>query len=67
VPRVVREADDRALGDRGSGGGRRLRKAFKELETRIKLLIELPIASLDQLTLNEKLRAIGREPSRTID
>ena len=54
-------------GDRGSGGGRRLRKAFKELETRIKLLIELPIASLDQLTLNEKLRAIGREPSPTID
>ena len=42
------------------------RKAFKELETRIKLLVELPIASLDQLTLKEKLGAIGREPSLTI-
>ena len=36
------------------------RKAFKELETRIKLLVELPIASLDRMQLNEALSAIGR-------
>jgi arsenate reductase len=36
------------------------RKALKELETRIKLFAELPIASLDQLTLREQLRAIGQ-------
>jgi arsenate reductase (thioredoxin) len=41
------------------------RKAFKELETRIKLFLAVPIASLDQMTLKEKLRAIGREPSPT--
>lgn len=41
------------------------RKAFRELEARIKLFIQLPIGSLDQLALKEKLRAIGREPSTT--
>jgi protein-tyrosine-phosphatase len=35
------------------------RKALKELESRIKLFVQLPIASLDQMTLREKLRAIG--------
>jgi protein-tyrosine-phosphatase len=39
------------------------RKALKELETRIKLFTQLPIASLDQLTLREKLRAIGKPPA----
>jgi arsenate reductase len=41
------------------------RKALKELETRIKLFTELPIASLDQMTLREKLRAIGHQPAAT--
>jgi arsenate reductase (thioredoxin) len=41
------------------------RKALKELETRIKLFAELPIASLDQMTLREKLRAIGQQPTAT--
>ena len=41
------------------------RKALKELETRIKLFVQLPIASLDQMTLCEKLRAIGQQPSTT--
>ena len=41
------------------------RKALKELETRIKLFTQLPIASLDQLTLREKLRAIGKPPATT--
>jgi arsenate reductase len=39
------------------------RKAFKELETRIKLFTQLPIASLDQMALREKLRAIGQQPT----
>jgi protein-tyrosine-phosphatase len=39
------------------------RKALEELETRIKLFVQLPIASLDQMTLREKLRAIGRQPN----
>jgi arsenate reductase (thioredoxin) len=36
------------------------RKAFKELETRIKLLMDLPLASLDRMTLQGTLRAIGK-------
>jgi arsenate reductase len=36
------------------------RKAFKELETRIKLLTSLPINSLDRMTLQSKLREIGK-------
>src|SRR5580658_8452669 len=39
------------------------RKALKKLETRIKLFVQLPIASLDQMTLREKLRAIGHRPA----
>jgi protein-tyrosine-phosphatase len=38
------------------------RKAFKELETRIKLFANLPFASLDQVMLQERLRAIGKQP-----
>ena len=41
------------------------RKAFKELETRIKFFTQLPIASLDPMTLREKLRAIGQPPTAT--
>ena len=41
------------------------RKALKELETRIKLFTGLPIASLDQMTLREKLREIGQQPTAT--
>jgi arsenate reductase len=36
------------------------RKALKELETRIKLFTSLPIDSLDGMTLQAKLRAIGK-------
>jgi protein-tyrosine-phosphatase len=39
------------------------RMAFEQLETRIKLLLELPIASLDPRSLREKLRAIGQTPT----
>jgi arsenate reductase (thioredoxin) len=41
------------------------RKALKELETRIKLFVQLPIAALDQMTLRERLRAIGQHPTTT--
>jgi arsenate reductase len=41
------------------------RKAFKELETRIKLFTSLPIASLDSLTLKAKLREIGNSEGAT--
>ena len=37
------------------------RRALKELESRIKLLVELPIASLDRMKLRESLRAIGKQ------
>jgi arsenate reductase len=39
------------------------RKAFKELETRIKLFTSLPIGSLDGMTLQSKLRDIGKTPT----
>jgi arsenate reductase (thioredoxin) len=36
------------------------RKALKELETRIKLFTNLPIDSLDRMTLQSRLREIGK-------
>ena len=39
------------------------RKAFKELETRIKLFTSLPIRSLDSMTLQSELREIGKTPT----
>ena len=36
------------------------RKAFRELENRIKIFTSLPIRSLDKLKLQERLDAIGR-------
>lgn len=41
------------------------RKAFKELEIRIKLFTSLPIASLDSMTLKAKLREIGNSEGAT--
>ena len=41
------------------------RKAFKELETRIKLFTSLPIESLDSMTLKAKLREIGNREGAT--
>jgi len=43
------------------------RKAIKELESRIKLFLALPFASLDTLTLSEKLRSIGNSSAPTAD
>jgi len=39
------------------------RQAFRAMETRIKLFLSLPIASLDQLRLKERLDAIGKTPA----
>lgn len=36
------------------------RKALKELENRIKLFINLPVASLDKITLQRQIEAIGK-------
>src|ERR1700722_5213019 len=41
------------------------RKAFKELETRIKLFVALPIESLDAPTLQAKIRDIGKSSTAT--
>jgi protein-tyrosine-phosphatase len=38
------------------------RRAFRELENRIRIFVSLPIASLDRLTLQAKLEEIGRTP-----
>jgi len=39
-----------------------LRKALRELESRIQLFVQLPISSLDHLKLKEKLKEIGQVP-----
>ena len=41
------------------------RQAFRAMETRIKLFLSLPLASLDQLRLKERLDAIGKTPTVT--
>jgi arsenate reductase (thioredoxin) len=41
------------------------RKALKQLETRIKLFTSLPIGSLDSMTLQAKLREIGKSSGDT--
>jgi arsenate reductase len=47
----------------GNAKASAFRTAFEELKTRIKLLVALPIASLDHMTLKERLGAIGRQES----
>src|SRR5450432_3743843 len=39
------------------------RQAFRELETRIKLLMSLPVDSLDRMALHARLRDIGKSSS----
>jgi arsenate reductase (thioredoxin) len=58
-------ADPAAVQGSDSDKAFAFRKALKDLETRIKLFAELPIASLDQMTLREKLRAIGQQSTAT--
>ena len=39
------------------------REAFRSMETRIKLFLSLPLASIDRMRLKERLDAIGRAPN----
>jgi arsenate reductase (thioredoxin) len=41
------------------------REALRSLETRIKLFLNLPLASLDRMRLKEKLDSIGHTPTET--
>ena len=54
-------ADPAAAGGTDAEKAFAFRSALKELEGRIKLLIDLPIASLDRMKLQESLRAIGKQ------
>ncbi len=36
------------------------RNAFRELQNRVSIFVNLPLASLDKLSLKEKLEEIGR-------
>ena len=38
------------------------RLAFKAMETRIKLFLSLPIASIDKMSLQGRMDAIGKTP-----
>ncbi len=56
-------ADPAAVEGSDVDKGFAFRQALKEMETRIKLFVALPIESLDPQTLREKLRAIGHLPA----
>ncbi len=43
------------------------REAFRLMETRIKLYLSLPLASIDRMRLKERLDAIGRTPNPSTD
>jgi len=43
------------------------REAFRLMETRIKLFLSLPLASIDRMRLKERLDAIGRTPNSGAD
>ncbi len=43
------------------------REAFRSMETRIKLLLSLPLASIDRMRLKERLDAIGRASNAGTD
>jgi protein-tyrosine-phosphatase len=58
-------ADPAAAGGADFDKSLAFRRALNELETRIKLFTELPLASLEPMALREKLRAIGHQPTTT--
>jgi arsenate reductase len=43
------------------------REAFRSMETRIKLFLSLPLASIDRMRLKERLDAIGHTPTEPND
>jgi protein-tyrosine-phosphatase len=42
------------------------REAFRSMETRIKLFLSLPLASIDRMRLKERLDAIGKNPPEVL-
>jgi arsenate reductase len=56
-------ADPAAVAGSEADKAAAFRQALMELEARIKLFVQLPLASLDQMALREKLRAIGQQRS----
>jgi arsenate reductase (thioredoxin) len=56
-------ADPAAAGGTDAEKAFAFREAFRELETRIKLLMSLPIDSLDRMALHARLRDIGKSNS----
>ena len=73
LPDLARPADDNALGmpDPAAAQGSEMehRSAFRQtyaaLENRIKLFLALPLESLDSMSLQNRLDAIGRKPPGT--
>jgi arsenate reductase len=57
-------ADPAAVQGSDAEKGTAFRKALVELEARIKLLVNLPIKSLDRMTLQRELQAIGHAPTK---
>jgi protein-tyrosine-phosphatase len=43
------------------------REAFRSMDTRIKLLLSLPLATIDRIRLKERLDAIGQTPTPAND
>jgi arsenate reductase len=43
-----------------------IRQAFTAMETRIKLFLSLPIASIDKMRLQERMNAIGKTPLEVV-
>jgi arsenate reductase len=54
-------ADPAAVEGDGTAVWLAFRRAFRELENRIKVFVSLPIASLDRMTLQRRLDAIGKD------
>lgn len=57
-------ADPAAVQGSDAEKGAAFRRALAELEARIKLLVNLPIRSLDRMTLQQELGAIGRTQAK---
>ncbi len=68
MPGVAGAADDGALGRAGPGGHRgtdaekaiAFGEAFRQLSSRIGIFVNLPVESLDRLSLQKKLDEIGK-------
>jgi arsenate reductase len=59
--------DPAAIEEDGEGQRRVFRSAFYSLQRRISLFLALPLESIDELSLQTKLREIGRTRDSTPD